>query len=74
MDLNFAYGKEPRKFSLIDNSVSFGDLTGDETEEAVVVLNTITSGTSRPYLILVYRMADGKPEKMSVTCCRERLE
>jgi hypothetical protein len=64
MDLNFAYGKEPRKFSLIDNGVSFGDLTGDESEEAVVILNTITSGTSRPYLIFVYRIADGKPERI----------
>ena len=62
MDLNFAYGKEPRKFSLIDNGVSFGDLTGDGTEEAVVVLNIITSGTARPHLIFVYRIAGGKPE------------
>ena len=64
MDLNFAYGKEPRKFSLIENGVSYGDLTGDKIEEAVVVLNTITSGTARPYLIFVYRMADGKPERI----------
>src|SRR5438445_8321866 len=48
MDTGFDYGKEPREFYLMDaEPISYGDLTGDGTEEAVLAVGIITSGTAR---------------------------
>jgi hypothetical protein len=51
MDTGFGYGKEPRKFFLIDEPVEYGDLTRDGHEDAVVVLGVITSVPSNPRLL-----------------------
>lgn len=64
MDTGFGYGREPREFLLRD--VEYGDLTGDGKEEAVVVLQVITSGTSRPSLIFVYGSFGGRVKKLWV--------
>jgi hypothetical protein len=64
MNTAFAYGKEPRKFFLIDEPIKYGDLTGDGREEAVVVLGIITSGTARPGALFVYTMDHGKPTRL----------
>jgi hypothetical protein len=64
MDTGFGYGKEPRKFFLIDEPVEYGDLTRDGHEDAVVVLGVITSGTSRPNVVLVYTIASGQPKRL----------
>lgn len=66
MNLDFGYGKEPRKFFLIDEGIKYGDLTGDGNEEAVVVLGVITSGTARPNLVFVYTMSNERPKRLWV--------
>lgn len=64
MDLDFDYGKEPRRFKLTQSS--YADLTGDGEEEAVLVMATITSGSDRPYLVFVYTMAGERPRRLWV--------
>jgi hypothetical protein len=43
------------------NSVQYGDLTGDQREEAIVVLATQTQGNSFPHVIFVYKLINKKP-------------
>jgi hypothetical protein len=64
MDTGLGFGKEPREFHLIDEPISYGDLTGDGRDEAVVVLGIITSGTARPGVVFVYTMSRGKPRRL----------
>jgi hypothetical protein len=66
MNLDFDYGKEPRKFFLIDEGVKYGDLTGDGNEEAVLVLRIITSGTARSNLVFVYIISEQRPKRLWV--------
>lgn len=62
MNLDFDYGKEPRKFIL--SRVSYADLTGDGDEEAILVMSTITSGSDRPFLIFVYTLSGERPKRL----------
>jgi hypothetical protein len=64
MDTGFRYGKEPRQFFL--REFKYGDLTSDGSEEAIVVLQIITSGTARPSLIFVYKMLSDGPRRLWV--------
>ena len=65
MNTDFNYGKEPRRFYLMDEDpIGYGDLTGDGNDEAVVTLGIISSGTDRPGVVFVYTMARGKPERL----------
>lgn len=69
MQLGVRYGKEPREFFLTEGEnygVTYGDLTGDSKEEALVVLGMITSGTARANLIFIYTMLGGKPIRLWV--------
>lgn len=61
MDLDFSYGKEPREFFIIQDGITYGDLTGDNKDEAVVVMKVIGSGTARPNLIFVYTLSNKLP-------------
>jgi hypothetical protein len=65
MDTGFSYGKEPRKFYLMDaEPISYGDLTGDGNDEAVLAVGVITSGTARAGVVFVYTMSRGKPRRL----------
>jgi hypothetical protein len=64
MDTGFGFGKEPRTFFLIDESIKYGDLTRDGNDDAVVGLGIITSGTARPGAVFVYTMTRGKPTRL----------
>ena len=66
MNVPLSVGKEPRRFFLIDDGVKFGDLTGDQIEEAIVVLGIFTSGTSRPGVIFVFGNERGQPKRLWV--------
>jgi len=64
MDVKSSPGKEPRKFFLIE--VTYGDLTADGEEEAVVIVGVITSGTARHSLVFVYGMSGEAPKRLFV--------
>jgi len=62
MDTGFGYGREPREFFL--RELKYGDLTTDDKDEAVVVLQMISSGTARPSLVFVYTMSNDRPKML----------
>ena len=64
MDLGYREGKEPWKFFLRD--LKYGDLTDDNHEEAVIVLQMMTSGTARPSLVFVYSLLGNEPKRLWV--------
>ena len=65
MNTGFNYGKEPRQFYLMDEDpISYGDLTADGNDEAVVPLGIISSGTARTGVVFVYTMSRGKPGRL----------
>ena len=43
-------------------SISYGDVTGDEIEEAMVVLSIVTGGSSIPHIVYIYTLQDNRPK------------
>jgi hypothetical protein len=64
MEVELAPGKEPREFYFIE--AKYGDLTKDGSEEAVVILGVITSGTARQTLVFVYGMSADIAKRLAV--------
>jgi len=46
-------------------SVTYGDLTNDNTEEAIVILDvTVKGGSASPNIVYLYSLVDGAPPKL----------
>lgn len=55
---------EPQAFELVN--ISYGDITGDGAEEAVVTIKMRLLGNAKPYALFVYTLADGAPKLLWV--------
>ena len=53
---------QPLDTSLVLSDVTYGDVTGDGVEEAIVDLGVITGGSAIPDLVYIYTMRKGKPK------------
>jgi hypothetical protein len=51
----------PLDIWLVLGSVTYGDVTGDGLEEAIVELGWLTGGTASPGLVYIYGLKKGKP-------------
>jgi hypothetical protein len=58
---SFVMGKE-MGFSL--GNVSYGDLTGDGNEEAILTIGVQTGGSAMPTLVFVYSIKHGRPKQI----------
>lgn len=58
------HSNEPYTFEL--RNVSFGDITGDDLEEALVTIKMRVKGNAKPYAILVYTLTNGVPRMLWV--------
>ncbi len=63
VDVSFTVNA-PRGFWLAD--AEYGDVTGDEIEEAVVTLGIWSPGTARHHVVFVYGMLNNQPRKLWV--------
>lgn len=53
--------------------LAYGDLTGDDTEEAAVLLETNTAGTAVFYELAVLVAEDGQPRNVATTLVGDRI-
>jgi hypothetical protein len=51
----------PHNWGYILSEVSYGDLTGDDIEEAIVILGIISSGSGIPNYVYIYTLRHGRP-------------
>jgi hypothetical protein len=55
-------------------AVAYGDVTGDEREEAMVVLTESTWGTAIPYWVYVYSLNNDQPKLLWAFATGDRAE
>jgi hypothetical protein len=54
----------PLDMWLVLEVVTYGDVTGDGTEEAIIDLGWVTGGSAIPDLVYVYGLSSGKPRML----------
>ncbi len=55
-------------------SITYGDVTGDEGEEGIAVLGIVTGGSAIPHIAYVYALEDGKPRLLWAFSTGDRAE
>lgn len=55
---------EPATFELVN--IQYGDVTGDDLEEAVITIKMDVMGNSKPYVVFVYGLTNGEPKMLWV--------
>lgn len=55
-------------------SITYGDVTGDGREEAMVVLSMVTGGSAIPHATYIYEPQDGKPKLLWAFSTGDRAE
>lgn len=53
---------EPSAFELVN--IQYGDVTGDDVEEAIVTIRMDVMGNSMPYVVFVYTLTNGEPKML----------
>lgn len=63
---------EPAAFELV--TLQYGDVTGDNVEEAVITIKLDVMGNSKPYVVFVYSLINNEPKMLWVHEAGDRAD